>query len=112
MKSLLFALALFSTGSAQASPVYLKCAFLADGESNEVDAQLNEEAGMVTYSFPDKGQSYTVRGTFTSSYVGFNGFSVSRTDLSFKRDAFGMEGAFTIPAAYGRCEVDRSSRTF
>lgn len=55
------------TSAAEAAPVYLKCQLDADiGKRGPGSVTLNEDTGMVSYSFPDIDRVFTVRGFFTS----------------------------------------------
>lgn len=86
--------------SAYAAPVYLKCQLDQGSKGGAggqdfatkapMDVTLNEDAGTVTYVFPEMGRAYTVRGVFTADKVEFNGFAVDRTNLAFQRDTLGI----------------------
>lgn len=100
---------------AYAAPVFLKCSLNnTDNTLLKVDVQLNEEAGTVSYAFPDLGRAYTVRAIFTPTEVSFGSFFVSRTDLSFKRANGGALSriANDPSVSYGKCEVNKTTRAF
>lgn len=98
----------------QAAPVFLTCHMAQpDGEVFQADLQMNEEAGTVTYSFPDNGRTFTVRGFFTPAEVSFGRFTISRTDLTFKRNNEGLLGSSADKASSsGKCAIDQTQRAF
>lgn len=100
---------------AHVAPVFLTCHMTQpSGEVFQADVQLNEEASTVTYSFPDNGRTFTVRGFFTPNEVTFGAFSISRADLTFSRvnnDAFSrMRGDPSRSA--GKCVADKNPKAF
>ena len=100
--------------SAYAAPVYLKCQLDQDvGKSPAWDVTLNEDAGTVTYLFPDSGRAYTVRGVFTAEKVTFNGFTVDRTNFGFERDMSGLQVSGRPPMIdRGKCTIAVAKRAF
>ena len=99
--------------SAYAAPIYLKCQLDQDVGKAPWDVTLNEEAGMVTYLFPDSGRAYTVRGVFTAEKVTFNGFTVDRTNFGFQRDLSGLQASGRPPLIdRGRCTLATAKRAF
>ena len=101
---------------AAASPVFLRCSLSNEnnGAAFEVEVQMNEEAGTVSYAFPEVGRAYTVAAVFTTAEVSFNNFTVSRTSLAFKRSNDGdlSKIAGYPPYSYGTCSLDTSPRAF
>jgi hypothetical protein len=105
----------FASCSAHAAPIYLRCqldpsAKGAGGAEDLVakapmEVTLNEEAGTVTYTFPEVGRAYTVHGVFTADKVEFNGFAIDRTNFLFQRDTFGI-------IDHGRCMLVEVKRAF
>ena len=101
--------------SAYAAPVYLRCQLdpsATGGAGGEdfatkapMDVTLNEDAGTVTYTFPEMGRAYTVRGVFTVDKVEFNGFTVDRTNFMFQRNTLGI-------IDHGRCALVEVKRAF
>lgn len=81
--------AIFALTQVAASPlVYLDCSLNQSGKQIEWKITLNEAAGVVDYDNPISGpQRRPAR--FTADAVYFIGFTLSRTDLSIKRKAFG-----------------------
>lgn len=113
---LVIALALaFFPCSAYAAPVYLKCQLDPGAKGGAggqdfatkapMDVTLNEDAGTVTYAFPEMGRAYTARGIFTANKVEFNGFSVDRTNLAFQRVTLGVIDR-------GQCSLVEVKRAF
>lgn len=100
--------------AASAAPVYLKCQLDQDvGKKPAWDVTLNEEAGIVTYAFPELGRIFTVRGAFTADRVVFNGFTVDRTNLAFQRDLSGLQAPGRVPIIdKGRCAIAEIKRAF
>ena len=98
---------------AVAAPVFLNCEMAQpDGEMMQTKVQANEEGGTVTYTFPDNGRTYTLKGFFTPDTVKFGAFTINRKDLSFTRD---NSGPFMQPGhemSYGKCVVDKTERAF
>lgn len=100
--------------AANAAPVYLKCQLDLGAEAGDrgdlaakspMDVTLNEEAGTVTYYFPDNNRAFTVRGVFRADKVTFNGFTIDRTNLEFIRDTLG-------DLSYGKCWFAEVKRAF
>ena len=109
--------------SAHATPVYLKCQLdpgATGGAGGQdlaaqapMDVTLNEEAGTVTYTFPQIGRAYTVRGVFTVDRVTFNGFTIDRTNLAFTRDISASQAPGRAPVVdRGRCTLAQVERAF
>ncbi|MET4593970.1 MULTISPECIES: hypothetical protein [unclassified Sphingomonas] len=100
---------------AVAQPVYLACSMTQpDGSVFQTNVQMNEDAGTVSYAFPDQGRAYTVKAIFTPTEVAFNAFTVSRTDLTFVRANTGDLARIggMPPYSYGKCAVDKTPRAF
>lgn len=113
----------FVPHSAGATPVYLKCQLdrgAVGGAGGEdlaaqapMDVTLNEGAGTVTYTFPQIGRAYTVRGAFTVDRVTFNGFTIDRTNLAFTRDMSALQAPGRAPIVdRGRCSLAEVKRAF
>lgn len=100
--------------AALAAPVYLKCQLDQDaGKKPAWDVTLNEDEGMVTYSFPELGRAFTVRGVFTVNRVTFNGFTIDRTNLAFKRDLSSIQAPGRPPVIdVGKCTLVAIERAF
>ena len=97
-----------------AAPVYLKCQLDEDvGKKSAWDVTLNEDVGNVTYSFPELGRAYTVRGVFTVNKVTFNGFTVDRTNFAFQRDMSALQAPGRTPIVdNGKCALAVAKRAF
>jgi len=100
--------------AANAAPIYLKCQLEQDvGKQAPWDVTLNEEAGTVTYSFPELGRAYTVPGVFTVDKVTFRGFAIDRTNFAFQRDLSSLQAPGRAPIIdYGRCALAEVRRAF
>jgi hypothetical protein len=116
------AVSLFSS-AAEAAPVYLKCQLdpgaLGGAGGRDMatqapmDVTLNEDAGTVTYSFPQIGRAFTVPGVFTADKVSFNGFTVNRTNFAFQRDMSDVQAPGMRPIIdSGRCKLADIKRAF
>ena len=74
--------------AASSSLVYLDCTIIQSGRPVEWKVTLNEASGLVDYDNPISGpQRQPAR--FTADTVTFVGFTLSRTDLTIRRNAFG-----------------------
>jgi hypothetical protein len=94
------------SSAATAAPVYLSCVINSAVDGNfAMDIQLNEEAGTVSYTFPDNGRSFSMAALFAPDRVSFGGFQVSRTDLSIYRTNNGV-------VDHGTCKIDTRHRAF
>lgn len=119
----LLALLLLPTAAAQAAPVYLKCQLDQGAQGGAgardlamqapIDVTLNEDTATVTYSFPQIGRAFTVRGVFTADKVSFNGFTVDRTNLAFQRDMSDLQVPGRAPIIdRGECTLVHVKRAF
>jgi len=111
------------SSAVEAAPVYLKCQLDPGAQGGAggrdmatqapMDVTLNEEAGTVTYSFPQIGRAFTVRGVFTADKVSFNGFTVDRTNFAFQRDMSDLQASGRVPIIdHGRCTLVEVKRAF
>ena len=117
MRSAFLALAaVFVSSGANAAPIMLNCIIdTQNGGPLKMEVQLNEEAGIVSYSFPQRGNSFTKRAIFAPDHVAFGSFLVSRTDLSVQRKNDGEfdQRVFRLPPVeYGKCSLDTRKRAF
>jgi hypothetical protein len=106
--------ALLIPSAGLASPTYLKCQLDKDiGKASPWEVTLHEEAGRVTYSFPDLGLRFTVQGTFTADKVMFQSFTVDRTNFAFQRDLSHVQAPGRAPIIdKGRCYLAQAKRAF
>ena len=109
------ALAVFSS-SASAAPVMLNCVIATQNDGPlQMNVQLNEEGGSVSYSFPHSGVSVTKGAIFAPDRVAFGSFVVSRTNLSVQRINNGEfdQRVFKLPPVeHGTCTIDTRKRAF
>jgi hypothetical protein len=102
--------------AANAAPVYLKCELTTDADGPLLmRVQLNEQAGTAAYSFPDNGDSFSVRAIFAPEKVSFGAFVVDRTTLGIQRINNGRFDQSVLglpPRNYGQCELDNQTRAF
>jgi hypothetical protein len=116
-------LLLLVPAAAEAAPVYLKCQLDQGAQGGAgardlatqapMDVTLNEDAGSVTYSFPQIGRAFTVPGVFTADKVTFNGFSVDRTNLALQRDMTDLQAPGRTPIVdRGKCTIVHMNRVF
>jgi hypothetical protein len=108
--------AILISSGASAAPVMLNCVIDTqnDGPLN-IDLQLNEQAGTVSYSFPQRGNSFTTRAIFTPNHVAFGSFAISRTELTIQRKNDGEfdQPVFHLPPVEnGKCGLDTRKRAF
>ena len=100
--------------AANAAPVYLQCQLTQDvGQKAPWDVTLNEEAGTVTYTFPELGRAYTVPGVFTAGKVTFRSFTINRTNFAFLRDLSSLQAPDRAALIdHGRCALAEVKRAF
>lgn len=117
MRSVVLALAavLVSSG-ASAAPVMLNCTISTQNDGPlQIEVQLNEGGGTVSYSFPHSGRSVVKPAIFAPDRVSFGSFSVNRTDLTIQRINDGQfdQSVFKLPPVeFGRCTLDERERAF
>lgn len=101
---------------AVAAPVMLHCVIDTQNDGPlQMEVQLNEQGGTVSYSFPQRGNSFTTRAIFAPDHVAFKSFVVSRTDLTIQRRNDGEfdQRVFRLPPVeYGKCSLDARKRAF
>lgn len=97
MKFLLVCAAMSFPCAASAATVHMKCQLDRDAGKNPFDVQLNEEAGIVSWSFPS-GTRYSERAAFTDKSISFSNFVIDRTNLTVQRIVFKRP-----PVDHGKC---------
>ena len=109
------ALAALSTSPAIAASVMLTCVIDTQNDGPlTMEVQLNEQAGTVSYSFPQRGNSFTTKAIFAPDHVAFRSFVVSRTDLTVQRRNDGQfDHVLRLPPVeHGKCSLDTRKRAF
>ena len=100
--------------AASATPVMLNCVVNAS-DPVTMSVQLNEDAGTVTYTFPDNGRTYRMAAFFAPDRVSFNSFSIDRKSLAIQRHNNGQfdQSVFKLPPVdTGKCVLDTQKRAF
>lgn len=104
MKFLLVCAAICLPCAASAATVHMKCQLDSEADKRPFDVQLNESAGIVSWSYPS-GTPYSERAAFTAKSIIFSSFVIDRTSLTMQRILFKRP-----PIDHGKCWPNKMKR--
>ncbi len=104
MKFVLVLAAISFPGAAGAATVHMKCQLDRDADKRPFDVQLNEEAGIVSLSYPN-GAPQSERAAFSAKSIIFSNFVIDRTDFTVQRILFKRP-----PVDHGKCWPNKMKR--
>ncbi len=93
--------------AASATTVHMKCQLDRGADKSPFYVQLNEAAGIVSWSYPS-GTPYSERAAFTAKSISFSNFVIDRTNLTVQRIVFKRP-----PVDHGKCwpNMDETGRS-